>query len=223
MLWRVPVYTSCRDCKFAQWKQVENSDKTEQVGCKLNRLDTWRGLGKLEQVELGNQIYHVIPDRICNGYNPHEDCSYEEARKVIELDYTMVLEYGPNTQAELDRINNYRIKPKTIMVVCKGGGWNVQKSLKSEIPFYTKEYLEHYDLAVYDVMARSERMYAISGENEAFVEAAERIYNDELVHFISLKEGDNLLLEVRAFRYLGTAIFEHELAFTLKDGQINND
>jgi len=169
----------------------------------------WHGVGRGEG-EGDGETFYVINERICNAYNPYDDVSYEDACKVIELDYTLVLRDGPDIQERVEAANNFSVKPKEIYVVCEGNGYELYKKLKSSVPLFVKEYLEHYDVAVKDVMARSKTMFALNGADNEFIEYLEKLYNEELVHFIAVV-GKYECIQVRAYTYLGEDVYTHEL------------
>lgn len=134
----------------------------------------------------------------------------------MAIDYTIVLDYYDGIESKIEEINNFRIKPKSINIICHDDGPLIYLKLHklSKVPLEVKEYREKHHLAKKDVMMRCKTMFVMDGADNEFVELVEKIYNYDLTHFVAIV-GKYTCLDVRIYKHLEEDILNHELCLNL--------
>lgn len=126
--------TLCKDCIFA----VYNNENTQQVDCKLGRLEKYRELGCLvdaKEKETGRMSY-VIDNRVCMACRNHKWLEMKEyadapedeweslVKKEMAIQYQAIVFYD-STEEDLKKtvlsLANQSIKPKKIIIVSRAG------------------------------------------------------------------------------------------------------
>lgn len=187
--------TSCKNCTFAIW-----DDKT-QIGCEFNRLDKFKELDLVEELQEESYRYYLI-NRVCNACTKGKH-SVEEVREYIRpsVDYILV---HSSSDAQLDKrideIRELNYKPEVLYIVI-GPDQNAKEIYIKYCDVGTKllvtsclHELDDESMACIGMSKSKSRYCTTFSSNKEIpknlIEVIDNIINDELEQFICIRSND---------------------------------